>query len=77
MSWTVACFCGTVFESPTDRCPTCHTPLPEVTRAADAAESVQLPDDRHRHSVREMQPGRRQNSRTASLNSRGRSRLLT
>jgi hypothetical protein len=44
MSWTVACFCGTVFESPADRCPTCHTPVPEVTRAADAADSE--PPDR-------------------------------
>jgi hypothetical protein len=32
MSWTVACFCGTVFQAPADCCPTCHTPLPEVTR---------------------------------------------
>ena len=31
MSWTVACFCGTVFHAPRDRCPTCHTPLPSVT----------------------------------------------
>jgi hypothetical protein len=36
MTWTVACFCGTVFESPTDRCPTCHAPVPEVTIAATA-----------------------------------------
>jgi uncharacterized protein with PIN domain len=32
MSWTVACFCGTVFHPPPDRCPTCHTPLPDVSR---------------------------------------------
>jgi hypothetical protein len=44
MSWTVACFCGTVFESPTDRCPNCHTPVPEVTTTADPAKSVPLPD---------------------------------
>ena len=44
MSWTVACFCGTVFESPADRCPTCGTPVPEVTRAADIADPVRRPD---------------------------------
>ncbi len=43
MSWTVACFCGTVFESPIDRCPTCHTPVPEVTRGADVPQSAPLP----------------------------------
>lgn len=32
MSWTVACFCGTVFHTPPDRCPTCDTPLPDVSR---------------------------------------------
>jgi hypothetical protein len=30
MSWTVACFCGTVFEAPLDRCPTCNSPVPDV-----------------------------------------------
>jgi hypothetical protein len=44
MSWTVACFCGTVFESPADRCPTCDTPVPEVTRGPDAADSEPPPD---------------------------------
>ena len=33
MSWTVACFCGTVFHAPPDRCPTCGTPLPDVSRS--------------------------------------------
>lgn len=39
MSWTVACFCGTVFQAPPDRCPTCDIPLPDVmpNRALDAA----------------------------------------
>ena len=63
MSWTVACFCGTVFESPTDRCPTCNTPVPEVTRGADVtkpsdqltAATSRRPDRRGRASV---QPGR-------------------
>jgi hypothetical protein len=32
MSWTVACFCGTVFHPPPDRCPTCDTPFPDVSR---------------------------------------------
>jgi hypothetical protein len=31
MSWTVACFCGTVFQTPPDRCPACSTPLPDVS----------------------------------------------
>jgi hypothetical protein len=44
MSWTVACFCGTVFESPADSCPNCGTPVPEVTRGEDVAEPVQRPD---------------------------------
>jgi hypothetical protein len=35
MSWTVACFCGTVFESPADRCPNCGTPVPELTTGED------------------------------------------
>ena len=30
MSWTVACFCGTVFEPPPDRCPTCDAHVPGV-----------------------------------------------
>jgi hypothetical protein len=30
MSWTVACFCGTVFEAPPDRCPTCASHVPDV-----------------------------------------------
>ena len=40
MSWTVACFCGTVFESPADRCPTCHTRVPEVVSAAMNGQPV-------------------------------------
>lgn len=31
MSWTVACYCGTVYQAPPDRCPSCHTPLPDVS----------------------------------------------
>lgn len=30
MSWTVACFCGTVFTTPPYRCPNCGVPLPDV-----------------------------------------------
>jgi hypothetical protein len=30
MSWTVACFCGTVYEAPPDRCPTCDAHVPDV-----------------------------------------------
>jgi hypothetical protein len=44
MSWTVACFCGTVFDAPADRCPTCNTLVPAVTRGASAGDSAQLPD---------------------------------
>jgi hypothetical protein len=40
MSWTVACFCGTVFESPAARCPTCGTPVPEVTRGEPEPDFV-------------------------------------
>jgi hypothetical protein len=43
MSWTVACFCGTVFESPATRCPTCHTPVPAVTTGEDAPEPTTIP----------------------------------
>jgi hypothetical protein len=52
MSWTVACFCGTVFESPANSCPTCHTPVPAVMSGTDAPEPVQLPDH-----VADLQPG--------------------
>jgi hypothetical protein len=51
MSWTVACFCGTIFESPVTHCPTCHTPVPEVTSGKDAPEPVHLPD-----RVADLQP---------------------
>ena len=44
MSWTVACFCGTVFTAPAERCPTCNTPVPGVTRTARPAAPAQLPD---------------------------------
>lgn len=44
MSWTVACFCGTVFDAPAEHCPTCNTPVPAVTRGARATESTPLPD---------------------------------
>ena len=32
MSWTVACFCGTLFKAPAERCPTCGVPVPAMTR---------------------------------------------
>ena len=44
MSWTVACFCGTVFKAPSNRCPSCHTPVPRVTTGAAAPPPTQLPD---------------------------------
>ena len=44
MSWTVACFCGTVFAAPAERCPTCNTLVPAVTRGASAENPTQLPD---------------------------------
>jgi len=43
MSWTVACFCGTVFTAPAKRCPTCHAAVPSVTTGAPA-DTAQLPD---------------------------------
>jgi hypothetical protein len=39
MSWTVACFCGTVFAAPADHCPTCHAPVPAVTRGIPTTPS--------------------------------------
>ena len=30
MSWTVACFCGTVYEAPPDCCPTCDSHVPDA-----------------------------------------------
>jgi hypothetical protein len=44
MSWTVACFCGTVFEAPATRCPNCNAALPPVTHGGSAADTAQLPD---------------------------------
>ena len=44
MSWTVACFCGTVFTAPANHCPTCHTAVPSVTTGARAPKTAQLPD---------------------------------
>lgn len=44
MSWTVACFCGTVFAAPADRCPTCHTSAPIVVTGAAVPEPAPLPD---------------------------------
>jgi hypothetical protein len=44
MSWTVACFCGTVFAAPADRCPTCHTAVPMVATGAAVPQPAQLPD---------------------------------
>jgi hypothetical protein len=44
MSWTVICFCGTVFGSPAVRCPTCNARVPdEVTHAADSTERLRIP----------------------------------
>jgi hypothetical protein len=31
MSWTVACFCGHLFDGPASRCPRCGTPVPVET----------------------------------------------
>jgi len=44
MSFTVACFCGTVFTAPAKRCPTCHAAVPLVTTGGSAAETLHLPD---------------------------------
>ena len=44
MSWTVACFCGTVFTAPANRCPTCHAAVPSVTTGATSGPWEQLPD---------------------------------
>jgi hypothetical protein len=43
MSWTVACFCGTVFETPPDRCPSCDSHVPDVHRAGRVDNAPQDP----------------------------------
>jgi hypothetical protein len=43
MSWTVACFCGTVFTTPPDHCPTCDAQLPADHRSGRVADAPQLP----------------------------------
>jgi hypothetical protein len=43
MSWTVACFCGTVFETPPDRCPTCDSHVPDVHGAGRVDNAPQPP----------------------------------
>lgn len=44
MSWTVACFRGTVFSAPANRCPTCHAAVPSVSTGASTAEMTSVPD---------------------------------
>ena len=44
MSWTVACFCGTVFAAPATHCPTCHAPVPGVTTGTHSPRPPRLPD---------------------------------
>jgi len=44
MSWTVACFCGTVFTAPANHCPTCHAAVPTVTTGASPTGTAQFPD---------------------------------
>ncbi len=48
MSWTIACFCGTLYQTPLERCPTCDRPLPDV-RSND-------PIDTATHDARPMMP---------------------
>jgi hypothetical protein len=43
MSWTVACFCGTVFEAPPDRCPTCASHLPDARSTSRMDNEPQHP----------------------------------
>jgi hypothetical protein len=43
MSSTVACFCGTVFETPPDRCPTCDAHVPHVHSTARVDNAPQRP----------------------------------
>ena len=43
MSWTVACFCGTVFETPPARCPTCGSHLPDVHNPGHLGNEAQHP----------------------------------
>jgi hypothetical protein len=43
MSWTVACFCGTVFETPPDRCPTCDSHVPDAHNTGRVDDVPQRP----------------------------------
>jgi hypothetical protein len=43
MSWTVACFCGTVFQTPPDRCPTCDAHVPDVHSTGRVDSAPQRP----------------------------------
>jgi hypothetical protein len=43
MSWTVACFCGTVFEPPPDRCPNCNARVPGVHSTGRSDDALQRP----------------------------------
>jgi hypothetical protein len=43
MSWTVACFCGTVFQTPPELCPTCDSPVPDTQSAGRAGNAPQRP----------------------------------
>ena len=69
MSWTVACFCGTVFDAPTEYCPTCSAPVPAVTRGASAAERTPRPD-----AVEELLRRQEKSSNGSSISSPSRNR---
>jgi hypothetical protein len=43
MSWTVACFCGTVFDTPPERCPTCDSHVPDVHGTGRVDRAPQRP----------------------------------
>jgi hypothetical protein len=51
MGWTVACFCGTVFEPPPDRCPTCEAHLPDVHGTGRLDNAPQRPGGALPHDV--------------------------
>lgn len=51
MSWTVACFCGTLYETPPDRCPRCAKSIEPSAREAHDAR-VELGDSASAASLR-------------------------
>lgn len=56
MSWTIACFCGHIYNAPPDRCPVCDSTIdrvsPHLTASTTdvAAVAARAVTDADRHS---------------------------